>query len=329
MRVRIGRGGAGKIFGSIFALVGLLFVASPSMSDDVMQGRVLILGGGGPVGEAWESGIIVGLADKGIDLSKAERIIGTSAGSIVGARLALHLPQAQFIEGALAPSDEATQKLPSERKPPAPDLTFLGTKLAEMSAGKRPRQTIEAEIGKWAQRAHPVVREAEFVASYQRRFPQAQWPRHPYECISVDAADGSMRIWNESSEVPLGMAVAASCALPGVFAPVSIDGHRYMDGGVRSVTNADLARGCQQALILAPTAGLDDPMAKDFTQPLDGEIRSLRDGGCKVELIAPDAASLKAYGASIGDEQHRAPAFEAGRVQGQSQAAATASFWRE
>jgi NTE family protein len=323
MRERSRRGARTRILQLVFVLplVALLLIGERAMSDST-QGRVLILGGGGPIGEAWESGIIVGLADKGVELSKADRIIGTSAGSIVGARLALRLPQAQFIADALAPADDAPPRESPGRKSSPPDLSFLGAKLEEMGTGKRPRQTIEAEIGKWAQRVHPVVSEAEFVASYQRRFPQSAWPHHTYECVSVDAADGSMRIWNESSEVPLAMAVAASCALPGVFAPVTIDGHRYMDGGVRSVTNADLARGCETALILAPTASLEDPIAKAFTQPLEGEIRSLRDGGCTVELIAPDAASLKAFGPSIGDEHHRAPAFEAGRTQGQGLASA-------
>ena len=80
-------------------------------------------------------------------------------------------------------------------------------------------------------------------------------------------------------------------------------------------------------MILAPTAGLDDPIAKDFTHPLDGEMRTLRDNGCKVELIAPDAASLMAFGPSIGDERHRAQPLEAGRAQGKNLAAEIARMW--
>jgi NTE family protein len=196
-----------------------------------------------------------------------------------------------------------------------------------MGSGKGSPQSIRAEIGNWAQKVSPVVSEALFVASYQRRFPTKEWPDRAYECISVDAADGSLRVWNESSGVPLAAAVASSCALPGIFAPVTINGHHYMDGGVRSVTNADLARDFKTALVLAPTIGVDDHLAKLFTQPLDGELQVLRDSGCKVELIAPDAASLKAFGPSIGDESHRAPAFEAGRVEGRNQARETSHLW--
>jgi NTE family protein len=291
--------------------------------------RVLILGGGGPVGEAWESGVIVALKENGIDLARTDLIVGTSAGAIVGARLASQMATADFIDAALAPADapQSGRPVPAPSGPP-PDLSFLAAKLQEMGTGEASRESISAEIGKWAQKAHPVISEAEFVASYQRRFPDQRWPSPAYECVTVDANDGSLRIWDASSSVPLALAVASSCALPGIFAPLTINGHRYMDGGVRSVTNADLARGCKTAVILAPTMGLDDPLARDFTKPLDGELQILRDSGCRVELIAPDAASLKAFGASIGNENHRAEPFNAGRIQGRNKAREIPRLWR-
>jgi NTE family protein len=291
--------------------------------------RALILGGGGPVGEAWESGVIVGLMEKGVDLSRADLIVGTSAGAIVGARLASRMPSSSIIEAAVARSDGPPPSKADERPTgPPPDLKFLGDKLEEMGAGTASQQSIRAEIGRWAEKVHPVVSESLFVASYRRRFPDQQWPRG-YECVAVDTADGSMVVWNETSGVPLALAVASSCALPGVFAPVSIKNHQYMDGGVRSVTNADLARGCKKALVMAPTMGLDDPMAKSFTRPLSAELQTLRDGRCKVELIAPDVASLKAFGPSIGDESHRAPALEAGRIQGRDIAGEITRLWNQ
>jgi NTE family protein len=315
-----------RLLSLVLLLAGCLFILAPTAGSDDTKGRVLVLGGGGPVGEAWESGIIVGLKEKGVDLAHADRIIGTSAGSIVGARLGSKMSDADFINAALEPADDGPKR-PASQKPP--NLTFLASKLVEMNTGRRPRQVIRAEIGAWAMRVHPVITETEFVSGYQRRFPQSKWPDPRYEAISVDAADGSLRMWNESSGVAPAMAVAASCALPGVFAPVTIDGHRYMDGGVRSVTNADLARGCKTALVLAPTAGLDDPIAKDFTRPLDDELRTLRASGCTVELITPDGASINAFGASIGDESHRAPPLRAGRVEGRNKASALTAFWHD
>ncbi len=273
---------------------------------------------------------MVGLKENGIDLARADLILGTSAGAIVGARLASGMATAHFIDAALAPADapQPGRPVPAPSGPP-PDLSFLAAKLVEMGMPKASQQSISAEIGAWALKVHPIVTEAEFVASYQQRFPHQQWPSPAYECATVDANDGSLRVCDASSNVPLALAVASSCALPGVFAPVTINGHRYMDGGVRSVTNADLARGCKTAVILAPTMGLADPMAKSFTRPLDGELRLLRSSGCRVELIAPDAASLKAFGASIGDEHHRTPPLDAGRIQGRHLAASIAKLWND
>jgi NTE family protein len=233
----------------LVAAVILCFVpmmSAQTASSGEVKGRALVLGGGGPVGEAWESGIIAGLKDRGIDLANADLIVGTSAGAIVGARLAGRMPSADFIDAALAPSDgppassQATDNSPAG---PPPDLSFLARKLEEMSAAGASLQLLRREIGEWALKVYPVVSEAQFIASYRRRFPKDQWPGHAYECVTIDAGDGSMRVWNEASGVPLAIGVASSCALPGIFAPVTIGDHRYMDGGVRSVTNADLARG--------------------------------------------------------------------------------------
>ena len=314
---------------AFFIMLPLLFVSSEAAGNsNASRHRALILGGGGPVGEAWESGVIAGLMEKGIDLSHADLIIGTSAGAIVGARLASGMPAADIIDAALAPSDapppQGSNSMPAG---PPPDLSFLGRKLDEMWTGNRPQQSIRAEIGQWALKVHPVTSELEFIASYQHRFPKKEWPNGSYECVSVEAENGSLHIWNKSSELPVALAVASSCALPGVFAPIAINAHHYMDGGVRSVTNADLARGCKEALVLAPTSGLNDPLARSFTRPLNNEMQTLRDSGCKVELIAPDRESLAAFGASIGDEHHRAPALDAGRVEGRSKGDEISGFW--
>ena len=313
---------------SILFISILLVVMRTSADNNHRLGRALVLGGGGPVGEAWESGVILGLRDKGIDLSSADLILGTSAGAIVGARMAGRMAIAEFMHAALTPADAPLAGQPTAAPSgPPPDLSFLADKLQEMATPKGYQQSIGAEIGRWAIGVRPVLSESDFVANYERRFPKREWPSHAYECVTVDAGDGSERAWKESSRVALAYAVASSCALPGVFAPVEIDGHRYMDGGVRSATNADLARGCKMAVILAPTAGLADRLAKDFTAHLDGELKALRDGGCNVALITPDAASLKAFGPSIGDERHRAAPLEAGRREGQAKASSIGKLW--
>ncbi len=198
-------------------------------------------------------------------------------------------------------------------------------KFQRVEIDKRPQEPMRAEIGAWAQKVTPVVSEALFVASYQRRFPGKNWPSPTFQCTSIATNDGSLRIWSESSGVPPALAVASSCALPGLFAPVIIEGHGYMDGGVRSATNADLAVGFKTVLVLAPTVGQDNVIAKHGDLPHELEI--LRGSGCRVHLIIPDEPSLKAFGPSLGDEGLRAPAADAGLAQGRRMAAVIAKFW--
>lgn len=301
-------------------LTGLLLVCGASADTNrEAPNHALILGGGGPVGEAWESGVIAGLMEKGVDLGEMDRIIGTSAGAIVGARVAGRMPRSELTSAALT-RFEGPSPPPTQPPPPA-DLTFLVRKLEDLNAGKLSEQTVGSEVGDWALKVRPIVSEAGFVASFKRRFPQASWPGSAYECVSVDAGDGSSRVWNESSEVSLAVAVASSCSLPGFFAPVTIDGHRYMDGGVRSATNADLARGCKTAIVLAPTVGPSDALAKVSVKRLDQELGILRSSGCKVALIVPDAASLSAFGGTLGKRDRAGLGLEAGRKQGLDSAA--------
>jgi len=128
-------------------------------------------------------------------------------------------------------------------------------------------------------------------------------------------------IFTRDSGVTLADAVAASCAVPGVWPPASINGHRYMDGGVRSLTNADLAGGCDRILIITPAPA-------DTSQPwgsLDDEIELLKPG--HVQVVHADAVSLAAFGTNPLSPATRRPAARSGRDIGQAQAAGLAVFW--
>ncbi len=300
---------------TVILLASLVLVYAAS-ADTIREAPVhaLILGGGGPVGEAWESGVISGLMEKGVDLAAMDRVIGTSAGAIVGARVAGRMSRSELTTAALTRFEGPPPK--PTQMPPRPDLTFLVRRLEQLNAGKLSEQSVGVEVGEWALKLRPIVSEAGFVASFERRFPNPSWPSGAYECVSVDAGDGSLRAWNKSSKVPLAFAVASSCALPGFFAPVTIDGHRFMDGGVRSATNADLARGCKTAIVLAPTVGPSDALAKVSVQRLDHELEVLRASSCKVALVVPDVASLRAFGGTLGNSGRAGLALEAGRSQG-------------
>jgi NTE family protein len=302
-----------SVTGLVLAWLALVYAGAADTRREAPD-HALVLGGGGPVGEAWESGVIAGLMENGVDFAAMDRIIGTSAGAIVGARIAGRMSGSELTTAALT-RFEGPSPRPSGI-PRRPDLTFLVRKLEDLNAGKLSEQSVGAEVGQWALKLPPLASETEFVASFERRFPQPSWPSPAYECASVDAVEGSLRVWNASSRVPLALAVASSCALPGFFAPVTIEGHRYMDGGARSATNADLARGCKTAIVLAPTVGPSDALAKVSVKRLDHEVEVLRESGCKVAVIVPDAASLSAFGGTLANSGRASLAVEAGRTQG-------------
>jgi hypothetical protein len=186
-----------------FLLIGPLpcFAQSPITAPVMSKQKAVVLGGGGEDGEAWESGVIAGLAEKGVDLSRADMIIGTSAGAIVGARLAIGTP-ADLMKAILNPPEGP---LPAQKSSsgPEPDLPTLARKFKEMNSGQRPPQQVRAESGAWGLKAPPITTEYDFLASYLRRFPDPRWPERAFECTAVDTADGSLKLWNKDSRVPL------------------------------------------------------------------------------------------------------------------------------
>jgi len=109
--------------------------------------------------------------------------------------------------------------------------------------------------------------------------------------------------------------VAASSAVPGIWPPVTIEGRRYMDGGVRSADNADLAAGAARIIVISPL-GLDSPLPTPL--PLRAVLTALKDGGATVTVISPDEASAAAIGTNALDPAVRGPAAAAGRVQGRT-----------
>jgi NTE family protein len=289
-----------------------------------MNTRALVLGGGGPVGIAWESGLIAGLAEAGIDLSQADFIMGTSAGSLVGALLAAGRSPADLAAPFQGKGEMPSS--PSESLTTPPDLTPLIAKLMESYAGIRPTAEVCAEIGAWALRS-AVMTEDAFLASFGRSLagiPEGYWPERRYACAAVDAESGAFVQWEKESGVPLRHAVASSCAVPGIFPPVSINGSRYMDGGMRSGTNADLAKG-YDVVVVVSVSGEGAPEV--FRRPLERELQLLRDSGSRVELIRPDAGSIESFGPNLMDHRRRPAAAANGLRQGQAGVETLRALW--
>lgn len=294
--------------------------------------KALVLGGGGPVGIAWESGLLNGLAEAGADLSGADFILGTSAGSFVGAQLAMGADVRAMAAPFLAMA-EAPARPPSPARPagPPPDLTTLTAKMAEVALGERPAQAVLAELGAWAAEACPMSEEA-FLQSFGRflaGLPEDAWPARGYACTAVDIETGAFRLWDQAAGVGLARAVASSCSVPGVYPPVTLKGRRYMDGGMRSATNADMARGHDAVVVVAvrPDGGQAGAAAERMRARLEGELAALREAGARVTLVTPDEASRAAFGPNLMDARRRPGAAEAGLAQGRAQAAAMAAFW--
>lgn len=267
----------------------------------------LVLGGGGLAGIAWMTGLLHGLAETGHDITGADLVIGTSAGSTVGAQLASGLPLADLY------ARQADPALRSREITADVDLAAFAEH-AEVVAAATPEEKLRA-AGEFALTAKTVPEAArrEVVAG---RLPSSAWPSEwELRVTAVDCSTGSLTLFDRDSGVALADAVAASCAVPGVWPPVTIGGRRYMDGGVRSPDNADLAAGCDRVVIVSPLgANSEVPSLLSLADAVAG----LRKSGAEVTVISPDAASAEAFGANPLDPSTRGPAAEAGYAQGRA-----------
>ncbi|WP_166640954.1 patatin-like phospholipase family protein [Amycolatopsis sp. SID8362] len=271
-----------------------------------MGGQALVLGGGGVAGIAWTTGLLTGLAEHAQDLTGADLIVGTSAGSAVAAQVTSGLPLAELF---------ARQADPARQAPEIPaDIDF--EKFAADFGGAVTGTTDPAEIRRAVGRlalAAETVSEADRRAVIEARLPVHEWPEQRLVIVAVDAETGEPRRFDRASGVSLVDAVAASCAVPGVWPAVTIDGRRYVDGGVRSGENADYATGFTRVTVVSPL-GLDSPLPME--KPLLTVLDELRAAGAAVALITPDEASVAAIGENPLDPSTRTPAAEAGRAQG-------------
>jgi NTE family protein len=276
-----------------------------------MTRRAVVFGGGGITGIAWEWGILAGLAAKGVELTDSDLVVGTSAGSVVGAQVAAGLDVEERYQVQLAPPDGEV-------------AATLGRGLllryALAMVGPRTPRQVRVRIGRLALRARTVP-ESTRVNVIESRLPVHEWPDRHLLITAVDAETGEFRAFDRDAGVPLVLAVAASCAVPGVWPPVTIDGRRYMDGGVRSGANADLAAGYDRVVVLAPLPRGMGPLTGAETQ-----VEALR-ARSRVALVTPDPAALRAFGRNVLDPAKRAAAARAGLAQAASVLDSVRAVW--
>jgi NTE family protein len=270
--------------------------------------EALVLGGGGVAGIAWITGLLTGLADAGQDVTGADVIVGTSAGSTVAAQLGSGLSLQELYARQVQPALQAAEIMADV------NMESFGAEIAALLETASTPPEMRRTVGTFAL-GTATVPEPERRAVIESRLPSHQWPTRALKIVAVDAESGEPRVFDNTSGVSLVDAVAASCAVPGVWPPVTIDGRRYIDGGVRSIENADYAAGASRVLMIVPLGRVElFPTEKPLAQTID----ELRAEGAEVAVIEPDEASLAAIGANPLDPSTRTPAAEAGRAQGRA-----------
>jgi NTE family protein len=208
--------------------------------------KALVLGGGGITGIGWELGVIAGLAEAGVRLQDADLVVGTSAGSVVGAQLLSGTSVEDLYAGQLRP---ATGEI-------AASLGVGGlVRWILASLSSRNETKVRARIGRMALHAKTAATAEERRAVIASRLPSHDWPARARLLVTaVEASTGAFRVFDRDSGVDLVDAVAASCAVPMVWPPMPIAGHAYVDGGVCSSANADLAASADRVVVIAPIA---------------------------------------------------------------------------
>lgn len=282
--------------------------------------RALVLAGGGLAGIAWETGVLRGIADESPEaaalLLASDVLVGTSAGSAVAAQIS----SGATLEALFGRQVAQT----SAELDPGVDIDAITelflTALAQPS--ERPQDRTREQM----RRIGAVAADTETVAESVRRqviaqrLPSHEWPAQLVRLTAIDICTGELAVFDRESGVGLVDAVAASCAVPGAWPPVTIGARRYMDGGVASAVNIAVADDCDEAVVLVPS-GVDTPAP--FGPGPAAEIAAF--AGATLPVFA-DAESLRAFGPNALDPRCRVPSAMAGREQGRREARAVAKF---
>jgi NTE family protein len=310
-------------------------------SSAILRPDVLVLAGGGIVGEAWMHGLLAGIEDgAGVDFRDVEAFVGTSAGSIAAARLATgrRPPRpgdgAGGEPGALADAVDGDEEAGNDgaglvtalrgaaqgaarvgwaaTAPVAGAALALGT-----PAGALARAALLSRAGG---RGRPLVQLRRRVERWGARFDGR------LRVCTVDRASGRRVIFGAPGAPPAEVAdaVCASCAIPWVFSPVRIGDREYVDGGAWSVTNLDAARAGRgtEVLCLDPAAALGGAdrrtaaLRAAFRLASELEMQTLRRRGSHVTHIAPDLGAAEAMGTNLMSSSHAPGALAAGYRQG-------------
>ncbi|MBX7551629.1 patatin-like phospholipase family protein [Streptomyces sp. tea 10] len=293
--------------------------------------RAVVLGGGGAAGNAWLIGVIAGLFEAGLDVTQADLIIGTSAGSTAAAQVTAVSPTELLCAVlATAPQHRPGPAGSGGGRPPIGPAAGHMERTAAIIGAAEDAADMRRRMGAAALEADAASdgsAQARWRATVAGRLPSQDWPERTVGIVAVDAHTGEPVLFDRHSGVDLADAVAASCANGFGVPPYAIGDNRYIDGGYRRNENADLAAGYGRVLVLSPLGGRTrHPL--EWGMQLDAQAGELRAGGSRVECILPDDESRNVYfGTNLMDLSTRQPAARAGYNQGLPLARQLAEFW--
>lgn len=315
----------------------------------------LVLGAGGVVGAAWLIGALEALASEtGWDPASAEHIVGTSAGSVIGALVAggiapeylaayssgRTLDDVEDADGRVAALaarmggreklDEVAERLSGDQLKLKLALPPIGPGSWRMAVNtlRHPRShPASAMVAGWLPRGFVSTQP---ISDLVTTFVDGDWPDHPgYWAVAADYRTGNRTVFGreDAPRATVGEAVAASCAIPGFYHPVCVDGRRYVDGGVCSLSNLDLlaGRGLDLVICLNPTSSLAEAMGGTPAERVGGAIRAmsgrrlghearrLRAEGTELLLLQPSQEDVAGMGLNLMARGRRVEVMERAR----------------
>jgi NTE family protein len=295
---------------------------------DIGARRGIVLGAGGVLGAAWTIGALRAVEEHaGFDPRDAEVIIGTSAGSVVGSALATGISVEQLVRHQRGLVEEGDPVIEYDHEvdtggalPPRPKLG-IGSRRLLIRAARHPRRyppmAALAALAPHGRGSLEAV--GEMIAALT---PESDWAQHKNLWIMAMDYDTGRRVAFGRAGAPqakLSDAVMASCAIPGWFAPVTINGRRYVDGGTCSPTSLDLlaGRGLDEIFVLSPMTSFtyDEPESvvgrlerrfrRIVTRRLLRESAKVRRAGTRVTILGPGREDLEAIGVNLMDPSRR------------------------
>jgi NTE family protein len=299
-----------------------------------MTRRGLVLGGGGVLGAAWSIGALCVLEESaGLDAGGFDYIVGTSAGSVLAALLGSGLTPQQLrdhqlgvsTDGPLAGVEWDHDNSAGGSLPPRPKPGFGSPKIVTRNVRRLRRMPPTAVLSAFAPEGRGSLDGVRKLVEAVN--PDGSWAPHPgVWVIALDYEDGHRVAFGRPGEpaASLADAVAASCAIPGWFSPVVINGRRYIDGGAWSVTSVDVLAGMEldEVYVLAPMVStqVDRPPSiigklerrwrSRTTKRAMHEVDRLRSEGTEVTVLGPSPDDLRAFGANVMDVSRRLRVLE-------------------